>query len=171
MFCLCLISTAEVGLFESQNIFIGFSWVCSFCLYEDVCLLSGFHSMDMFCFPKQDAWCYSFALKLSAALCVHAEVVFEGWAGVSQGESEQPDALQNRDVGIRKTQWRDGWGWAKHVDQLPELSVTRSVSSSSTSMLLGYLSTEQKRSCSWGEREFNINTVSRGKAREWVRAE
>lgn len=39
MFWPCLISTAEAGLFESQSIFIGFCWVCSFCLYEDVCLL------------------------------------------------------------------------------------------------------------------------------------
>lgn len=63
----------------------------------------------MFCFPKQDARCYSFALKLSADLCVHAEMVFEGWAGVSQGESEQSDALQNRkDVVIRKKQQHNG---------------------------------------------------------------
>ena len=52
MLRLCLISTAEAGLFESQNIFRGFCWVCSFCLHEDVCLLSGTHSMDMLCFPK-----------------------------------------------------------------------------------------------------------------------
>lgn len=52
MFCLSLISTAEAGLFESQNIFRGFCWVCSFCLHKDVCLLPGSHSMVMFCFLK-----------------------------------------------------------------------------------------------------------------------
>lgn len=52
MFHLCLIITAEAGLFESQNVFSMFCWVCSFCLHEDVCLLSGPHSMGMSCFPK-----------------------------------------------------------------------------------------------------------------------
>lgn len=39
MFCLCLISTDEVGLFESQSIFRGFCFFCSFCLHDDVCCL------------------------------------------------------------------------------------------------------------------------------------
>lgn len=174
MFRLCLISTAEAGLFESQNIFRGSCWVCSFCLHEDVCLLSGSHSVDSFCFPKPlpDVRMHDAAHLPSAALCIHTETYFEGWAGVSQGESKEPDALQNtKDVVIRKKQQCNGWGCAKHLAQFPELSVTLSVSSSSTPVLLGYLSTEWKWYCSRGEIEFNINTISCGKARvsqSWI---
>lgn len=97
---------------------------------------------------------------------------FEGWAGVSQGEPEQVDALQNsKGVVIWKKQQCRGWGCAKHLDQFPELSVTLSVSFSSSPVLLRYLSTEWKWYCSQGEIEFNINAISCGKARvsqSWV---
>lgn len=177
MFHLCLISTAEAALLGSHSIFRLFCWLCSFYPHEDVCLLCGLYSRNMFCFPNpllnvRMHGASHLHSQLLAALCICREMGFESWAGVSQGDSEQSDALQSsKDVVIWEKQQCNSWACAKLLNQFPELSVTLSVSSSSTPVLLGYLSVEWKWCCSRGEIELNINTVSCGKVRvsqSWI---
>lgn len=149
MFCLCLISTAEAGLFESQNIFTGFCWVCSFCLPEDVCLLSGSHSMDMFCFPKPlpDVTMHDATHLHSSSQQPYAST--QRWflkAGQRFHWENQSSQMHCKTAKMWSSE-RNSSAVAEVVqntDQFPELSATLSVSSSSTPVLLGYLSTEWK---------------------------